>query len=73
MTRKGNESQIGLLPLTVLHTPPHLFSPEKAEALAETLRSEDPEWTYEVRHDPAGTGFSFIEVYDEDGEFVGRA
>jgi hypothetical protein len=28
------------------------------------------DWDYKVKHDPAGTGYSFIEVYDEDGEFI---
>lgn len=49
-----------------------LFEPEQAEAVAEDLRESDPDWTYEVKHDPKGTGKSFIEIYDEDGEYVGR-
>ncbi len=49
-----------------------LFEPEKAEAVADDLRENDPDWTYVVKHDPKGTGKSFIEIYDEDGEYIGR-
>jgi len=49
-----------------------LFEPEKAEAVTEELCENDPDWTYVVKHDPKGTGKSFIEVYDEDGEYIGR-
>ena len=48
------------------------YTPEAAEESAEALRRGDPDWTYVVRHDPKGTGYSFIEIYDEDDEFVGR-
>jgi len=47
------------------------FSPAKAEATAaEMNRTEDDGWTYKAKHDPKGTGYSLVEVYDEDGEFV---
>lgn len=45
------------------------FTPEKAEAVAAELNATD-DWTYLAKHDPAGTGYSFVEVYDEDGEFI---
>jgi len=49
------------------------FSPEKAEQVAAELNAvEDDDWTYVVRHDPKGTGYSFIEVYDEDGYLIGK-
>lgn len=48
------------------------FKPEAAEKLAVTLRQDDPDWKYVVRHDPKGTGYSFIEIYDEDGLFVSK-
>lgn len=47
-----------------------LMMPDKAEATANELNATD-DWTYKVRHDPTGKGWSFIEIYDEDGEFVG--
>lgn len=47
-----------------------LFNPKNAEIQAKALRSEDEDWTYIVKHDPTGKGYSFIEIYDEDGEFV---
>ena len=43
-----------------------------AEKAAKELKASDPEWDYRVVHDPKGTGYSFIEVFDEDGEFVAR-
>jgi len=55
-----------------------LFEPEKAEWLAAELNEGDREadeedaWAYVVKHDPAGQGYSFIEIYDEDGQFVGK-
>jgi hypothetical protein len=55
-----------------LDTTNQLFTSEKAEEIAETLRKSDPDWKYIVRHDPNGTGFSFIEIYDEDNNFVER-
>jgi len=34
------------------------------------MNATDDDWVYVAKHDPKGTGWSFIEVYDEDGEFV---
>ena len=48
-----------------------LFSPQKAMALAAEMNATD-DWEYRVVHDPQGTGYSFIEIYDEFGEFVGN-
>ncbi len=58
--------------MKLLDTTHTLYSPEKAEALAAKMNASDDEWTYRVVHDPAGTGYSYIEIYDEDGEFVSR-
>ncbi len=55
-----------------LNTTPKLFKPEKAEQVAKNLKKDDPEWDYKVVHDPKGKGYSFIEIYDEDGGFVGH-
>lgn len=55
---------------TLLNNPGKLFSPEAAEVAATELRTNDPDWTYTVKHDPTGKGYSFIEIYDENGEFV---
>lgn len=57
--------------MKLLDTTRTYYAPEKAEQVAASLNAWDDEWTYRVKHDPAGTGYSFIEVYDEDGEFVG--
>jgi hypothetical protein len=53
-----------------LDTTPSTFPPDKVEAIAREMAADDPEWTYEVDHDPKGTGNSRIRVIDEDGEFV---
>lgn len=50
-----------------------LYSPEDAEAIASQLNeAEEDGWKYVACHDPAGTGQSYIEAYDEDGKFVHR-
>lgn len=50
-----------------------LFAPAKADALAAQLTADDDEgWTYRAAHDPQGTGLSFITIYDDAGEFVGK-
>ena len=46
------------------------YTKEKAEAVAAEMNATDDDWVYVAKHDPKGTGWSFIEVYDEDGEFV---
>lgn len=58
--------------LKLIDTTGHLFTPAAAEAKAGELQAGDPEWTYVVVHDPAGTGYSYIEIRDESGEAVGR-
>jgi hypothetical protein len=49
-----------------------LFTPSEADAFAAKLNAEDDDFTYEVVHDPKKTGMSFIRVYDEDGELLGK-
>jgi len=57
--------------MNTIITPAKLMTPETAVKYAERLKASDPEWTFLVKHDPKGTGFSFVEVYDEQNEFVG--
>ena len=51
----------------------HTFlTPAKADELVAKLNAEDEEgWLYTAKHDPLGTGWSFIQAYDEDGILVG--
>ena len=65
--------------MTLINTSGQIgYEPAKAEALAAKLNSEeadgDPDlaWTYVVVHAPEGKGYSHIDVYDEDGEFINR-
>ena len=54
-----------------LDTPTATFSPKKAIEVTAVLNEDDgDDWVYKVKHDPKGTGYSLIEVYDENGEFV---
>jgi hypothetical protein len=56
--------------MKLLDTTATLIKPDKVDAVAADLKSNDPDWDYIVRHDPKGTGDSLIDIYDEDGEFV---
>jgi hypothetical protein len=56
----------------LLNTTHKLFPRNEVDAVANELKAGDPDWDYRVIHDPKGTGLSFIEVYDEDGEYVSR-
>jgi len=50
-----------------------LYAPAKAEEVAALLTAVDEDgWTYKPKHDPLGTGWSFIEVFDEDTVLIGR-
>lgn len=49
-----------------------LFTPANAEKVAAEPQAGDEDWKYVVVHDPEGTGYSFIEIYDEDGAYVAR-
>jgi len=55
----------------LLDTTEKLFTKEKADQVAKEMNESD-DWTYIPNHDPKGTGYSFIEIYDETGEFVGK-
>ena len=58
--------------MKLLDTTYKLFTPEEAERKVKELAENDPDWTYRIVHDPTGQGYSFIEIFDEDGEFVSR-
>lgn len=46
------------------------FTVKQANELADKLNQDDDDWTYVPVH-PA-QGYSVIEIYDEDKEFVSR-
>ena len=56
----------------MLDTTETLFNPKKANAVAAELKANDPDWDYIVVHDPSGKGYSFINIFDENGEFVSK-
>ena len=47
-----------------------MFDPKKVDEIAAELQAEDPDWTYKVKHDPKGIGYSLIQIFDEDGIFI---
>jgi uncharacterized protein HemX len=47
------------------------FDPAKVDAVAAQMQAGDDEWSYVVKNDPKGIGRSIIQIFDEDGEFVG--
>jgi hypothetical protein len=49
-----------------------LFAKADAIKIAAEMKAGDPDWDYRPVHCPKGTGFSFIEIFDEDGQFVAR-
>lgn len=49
---------------------PKLYEPKKAEEIAAAMQAGDPDWIYTAKHDPKGTGYSLIEIRDEEGEFI---
>tara|TARA_R110002153_G_scaffold185017_1_gene338164 strand:- start:638 stop:829 length:192 start_codon:yes stop_codon:yes gene_type:complete len=47
------------------------FAPNDVDRVAAMMNSSHyDDWSYKVKHDPKGIGFSLIEIYDEGGEFV---
>jgi len=46
------------------------FSKERAIEVAAVCNESDDDWTYTPVHCPNGTGYSFVEIHDEDNEFV---
>ena len=53
-----------------------LYTHEEAERIAKILNdsekmfNDNEEWTYIVKPDSRYPGYSFIEIYDEENEFV---
>ncbi len=57
--------------LNIANRPHITFAPEAVDAAAATLNEDEEDGlTYIVHHDPKGTGRSYIEVLDEDGEHI---
>ena len=58
---------------TILDLPTTLYQPAEAEDLAKILNDGDLSgWRYVAKHDPLGTGYSFIAVYDDEDIYVGK-
>jgi len=55
-----------------IDTTSQLLTQADAILIAAEMNKTDDDWTYRPVHDPTGVGCSFIEIYDEDGEFVAK-
>jgi len=57
-----------------IHIPAKFYKvPADADAAAANAEANDDcGWKYVAVHDPKGTGYSFVNIFDEDGEFVGK-
>lgn len=58
--------------MKLIDTTPTLMTKEQAITKAAELKAGDPDWDYRPVHCPKGTGYSFIEIYDEDGILLGK-
>ena len=57
---------------TILDPASHVFRSREAERLVEVLKSDDPEWKYEIVPIPEKAGFAQIAVLDEEGRTIGK-
>jgi len=67
-----NQTDTQEMKMKKLDTTETLYTKEEAEKVAAELNANDDDWTYTAIHDPKGTGYSFIIIHDEDGEFVAK-
>ena len=59
--------------MKLLDTTKTLYPTDKADELADEMNSYDDDWVYKANHDPTGRSkWAFIDIYDENGEFVGN-
>ena len=58
--------------MLTIEQPRQFFSKDHAERVAREMGEDDPDWTYTPVHPPDGKGWSFVEIRDEDGEFIGH-
>jgi hypothetical protein len=48
------------------------FTKSDSIKVASEIQADDEDWTYTPVHCPNGTGWSFINIHDEDGFLVGQ-
>ena len=56
--------------MMTINTNAKLFTPKDAEVTAALLQEGETDWTYVVKHDPKGIGYSFIEVRDNEDDHL---
>jgi hypothetical protein len=57
--------------MLLINTNGNLYSEAEANRIAAEMNASD-DWNYIAVHDPKGTGYSFINIFDEDGEFISK-
>lgn len=58
--------------MKLIDTTYKLFPKAESISVAAAMQAADPDWKYVPKHDPKGTGYSFIEIFDEEGKLVGK-
>ena len=58
--------------MKLIDTTGNLYDSVKADAIAAEMNVFDPDWHYTAVHDPKGTGYAFITIHDEDGNYIGK-
>jgi hypothetical protein len=56
----------------IIENPGQYFNSAKAEEIAKRLQANDPDWTYRAVHAPNGNGLSYVAIFDEDGQMIGK-
>ena len=57
----------------MLDTTEQLFSHEKVDQIAKDLKSNcEDGWDYVPCHGTEGSSYAYINIYDEDGEFIAK-
>ena len=61
-------------PMSLIKNIKKMFHNHEVDEITSALQAEDPEWTYKAVKAPENTkGFAYIEIYDENQEFIGFA
>ena len=56
----------------IISVEPKRYPHAEAQEIAAKFSASDSEWTYRVVVDSVCDGMSFVDIYDEDDEYVGR-
>jgi len=57
---------------TILNRPTTVWPIEKAKQIAKHNQDHDPDWEYHIDVNPQNPNLAIIEVYDDEGVWVGN-